>query len=239
MTQPYDSARHPSSDWEWIDLGQNGGYWQRKHTADKSYNCTEYAMAKLFGDRAGWGDDTQTTETDEIEQELRDRGFSEPGSPADCGCGQNQTSTCAVLYFPTENGQRGAEPFHVEVFDRQLCDWGGKGGPGSPIRHRQDPATYPSEAAERARTEMVFLCKEGQPGPYHADADIHSQARRVPPPPAPAPAPALAPAPAPAPAPGSSVPSPPPYAPEPLLWLWRVMFGLIGIVIGWLIWGRD
>ena len=237
MTQPYDSAGHPSGEWEWIDLGQNGGYWQRKHAADKSYNCTEYARAKLFGDRAEWGGDgSPTTETDEIEQELRRRGFSEPSSRDVCGCGDGKISTCAVLYFPRENGQRGPEPYHVEVFDRRLCDWGGKGGAGHPIRHRQDPASHPSEPAERARTEMVFLCKEGQPGTYHADADIHRQARRVPPP-TPAPAPAPAPV-TPAPAPGPPVPQPPPYSPEPLLWFWRLVFGLIGLIAGWLIWGR-
>jgi hypothetical protein len=228
MSQPYDPARHPSSEWEWIDLDQNGGYWQRRNTSDKSYNCTEYAMAKLFGDRAEWGGDgSQTTETDEIEQELRDRGFGPPGSPSDCGCGQGKISTCAVLYFTRENGQRSAEPYHVEVFDRQLCDWGGKGGPGSPIRHRQDPATHPSEPAERARTELVFLCKEGEPGPYQPDADIHDQAGGVPPPAAPTPAPAPAPA-----------PQPPPYSPPWLLELWRVLFGLLGLLLGWLLWGR-
>ena len=86
-----------------------------------------------------------------------------------------------------------------------------------------------TEPAERARTELVFLCKEGQPGRYNSDADIHDRARRVPPPPPPAPAPA--------PTPGPSVPNPPPYSPGPLLWLWRVIFGIVGLLAGWLLRG--
>ena len=67
MSQPYDvpgAKVHDPAEWEWVDLGPSGGYWLRRGTADKSYNCTEYAMAKLCGDPAEWNDDSATTETE-------------------------------------------------------------------------------------------------------------------------------------------------------------------------------
>ena len=218
MSQPYDvpgATHHDPNEWEWIDLGQNGGYWVKRGTNDKGYNCTEYAMAKLFGDPAEWDvDESGTTETDEIEQELRNRGFTEPVSADRCGCGDGKISSCAVLYFDNTGGQRGSEPFHVEVFDRRHCDWGGKGGPGLPIRHRQNPGEFPTDPESRRHTEMVFLCKDGTPGAYVSDAEIHEP---------------------PAPAPSDRPPSPPPYSPPWLLRVWNFVFGVLGFIAGWVL----
>ena len=56
MSAPYDvpgaTPHTPAGDWEWRDEGANGGYWILRGTDDKHYNCTEFAMAKLFNGMA-------------------------------------------------------------------------------------------------------------------------------------------------------------------------------------------
>ena len=225
MTQPYDvpgKEPHDRTRWTWVDRGVNGGYWQAKGTRDKSYNCTAFLMAWLFPDArpAVWGDSNQFIETFEIEAELRRRGFAAGTSEA---CIPPARGSCAILYFPKkDDGTRGSEPYHVEVYDPIHGDWVGKGGPGSPIQRRQDPRQHPSEPSERAKTEYVFYCRaDYAPDPAVTDAEIHSAARRVMPPPPPPPPP-------------PPVPQPPRYSPPWLMRLWSWVFGIIiGIFAGW------
>ena len=229
MTQAYDipgKAPHDRSRWTWIDRGTDGGYWQVNGTRDKGYNCTTFLMAWLFPDArpAVWGDADQHIETHEIEAELQRRGFAGGRSEA---CIPPAEGSCAVLYFPKENGVRGNEPFHVEVYDPKHGDWVGKASAGHPIRRRQNPLEYPLDADERARTEHVFYCKKDYvPNPAVTDAQIHADAHKVSPPPPPPPPPA----------PPPPVPQPPRYAPGWFLRAWSVLFGvLLGLLAGWLL----
>lgn len=85
MTQPYDipgKKKHDTNKWKWVDLDKDNdpktkaGYWELKGTP-KPYNRSEYAMAKIEGRPPGHGTDaSETTETDEIEQKLKDSGFT-------------------------------------------------------------------------------------------------------------------------------------------------------------------
>lgn len=231
MTQPYDvpgKTPHDRTRWTWVDRGPNGGYWEANGTRNKGYNCTTFVMAWLFPDArpAVWGDDKQFIETDEIEAELQGRGFKAGTSKA---CIPPTRGSCVILYFPKKSdGTKDSEPYHVEVYDPLHGDWVGKGGPGSPLRRRQDPLQQPSEPSERAKTVYVFYCKSDYvPNPVVSDAEIHSAAKKVSPlPPTPTPTPPEAP----------PVPRPPPYSPAWLLRVWSWVYGiLIGLVIGWFI----
>ena len=226
MTQPkYDipGAQPHGPEWEWKPT--KGGYWELKGTNDKGYNCSEFAMAKIEGRPPRYGGDgSQTTETDEIEQELKKKGFKEAGSSGKCGSGPGKMSQCVVLYFSISDGKVSKEPYHVEVFDPIHGDWGGKGAAGLPIRHRKDPNEYPHDPEERKKTKAVFFCKQVEPPPKPiSDSDLHKGATKLPKPAPPAPPPE-----------GPSPPVPP-YLPNRFLWIWRVLWAFGGIVLGWLL----
>ena len=182
MSAPYNvpgaAAHEPASAWEWDDQKAQGGQWILKGTNNKGYNCTEFAMAKLFGRRPKWnGDPALTTEMSEIEQELRDRGFTEAPGPESCGCGHDKLKNCAVLYFAKdENGQRAPAPFHVEVFDTRYCDWVGKANAGGFIRHRLRPEEFPFDPALRADTVRLYLCGTDEEVEYYPDDQLHRDA---------------------------------------------------------------
>jgi hypothetical protein len=61
---------------------------------------------------------------------------------------------------------------------------------------------------------MVFLCKDGTPGAYVSDAEVHET---------------------PAPAPSDHPPSPPPYSPSWFLRVWNIVFGVLGFIAGWVL----
>jgi hypothetical protein len=182
MSAPYNvpgaAVHEPAEAWHWDNQGTQGGQWILTGTNDKGYNCTEYAKARLFGRRPKWnGDPAETIELEEIEQELRDHGFTEPPAPADCGCGQEQLKHCAVLYFAKDaTGRREAVPYHIEVFDPKYCDWAGKANAGGPIRHRLDPAEFPFDPAARADTVRLYLCGPGAGVDYYPDEELHRDA---------------------------------------------------------------
>ena len=183
MTQPYDipgKLVHDTSVWKWVSVGDTG-YWKLKNHASKSYNCTEYLMAKLFEDYRPAkykGNSAYTTETDEVEEALQQRGFAASDSAELC-LPPGDDGACAVLYFGKTDGVRDKEPFHVEVYDHGYGDWGGKGSSGIPIRRRKDPRSFPTDATERPNTEAVFYCKANHTDARIKDTDLDSNAREA------------------------------------------------------------
>ncbi len=180
MADPFGKEAHekagfkPLTDGNWVLPGSN----------DKGYNCTQYAVGKLTGKPPQRGDEDDTVGTDKIEAWLKKNGFLEEKAPSEkCGCKEGQTKTCAVLYFDKppegESPPLSREPIHIAVFDPDLCDWGGKANAGSPIRRFCKPGDYPTDPAERKRTEMKFYCRSKPLGENISDAELHKSANKI------------------------------------------------------------
>jgi hypothetical protein len=133
------------------DPKTKAGYWELKGTP-KPYNRSEYAMAKIEGRPPGHGTDaSETTETDEIEQKLKDSGFTV--SDDECKCGPKSKNLCVVLYFDKGDVKKqDREPFHVAVYDTEFGDWGGKTSAGAPTRRFKNVEDHPHNTDENAKT---------------------------------------------------------------------------------------
>jgi len=170
MAQPYDPATHPTTRWTWRDdptWGAGNGYWQLNGSegtpgpvGPHNFECCQYALAKINGRRPHHGD---STEFADLIAELTRLQFHQHECGA-CGCGAGLCPECVVIYY------RGSDPFHVAVFDRQLCDWGGKATAMQPIVRFKNPGDY-----KKATETLVCWCRE-TPGRYIEDERINDGA---------------------------------------------------------------
>lgn len=166
----YDDPRHPSPPWTWktdVAWGAGGGYYELDGTDPRadptgrhSYECVQYTLGKIQGRPP------RQTDTDDFAillTELERLGYHEQDC-ALCGCGQGQCKDCVVIY------SRGGLPFHAAVFDRQLCDWGGKLRAILPLVRFKTPRDH-----LRGTDTMVCYCREPA-GPYISDPALDAGA---------------------------------------------------------------
>lgn len=117
----------------------------------KSYNCTEYCIARIRGEPPRWGGDgSQTTETDEIEARLGDLGWVT--GDCRCGLGPGENRDCVVVYIAQ------GQVVHAAILDKVRGDWGGKLGPGSPIGRFRRPEDYYPDGRVPDGESMRFYC---------------------------------------------------------------------------------
>jgi hypothetical protein len=151
-----------------------------KESNRSNANCVQYLGYKLLGQAPQAGDTPPVTETTEIEQWLKDNGFTQRGSvpcageaPEICGCGEGKLSNCAVVYW--DKGQK--QVYHVAAFDLELCDWGGKLSGGGKIVRFRDPGDYCRRREGSDQVEMRFYCKDAPRPRQLSDPDFNTAAR--------------------------------------------------------------
>ena len=179
MAQCYDPQHHPDPPWE-CKGNPPTGYYVLRESNRSSANCVQYLGYKLLGQSPQAGDTPPVTETGEIEQWLKDNGFTRRGTvpcagqaPEICGCGEGQLTNCAVVYWDTDQKQ----VYHVAAFDPELCDWGGKLSGGSLIERYKDPGDYCRRREGSDKVEMRFYCKDAPRPRQLSDSDFNTAAR--------------------------------------------------------------
>ncbi len=164
----YDTDR-----WRWDPRRKR---WVLRASEDdpKSYNCTEYVIARIEGRPPLWGgDEDETTETEEIEGKLKELGWHRGDGECDCGLGEGQTEDCVVVYMC------GGQVQHAAILDKVHGDWGGKLMAGSPIARYRRPEDYFENGEVPEDCEMRFYCPpEPLEGEQKTDEWIHEHARR-------------------------------------------------------------
>ena len=168
MAQPYDPHLHPTPPWTWRDdptWGAGNGHWELHGSSNvggpsvspHSYECVQYTLAKINGRRPHHSD---PAEFPQLIAALTQLGFRQHAC-AQCGCGAGQCRECVAIYY------QGTSPFHAAVFDRQLCDWGGKANNRDGILRYKSASDYC-----RAGETVVCWCREPA-GPYISDERIN------------------------------------------------------------------
>lgn len=170
MPQGYDDPRHLPPTWIWkpdTAWGQGGGYYEldgtnpdSDPTGRHSYECVQYTLGKIHGRPP------RQTDTDDFAillVELQRLGYHQHDC-AGCGCGDDQCTDCVVIYC------RNGAPFHVAVFDRTLCDWGGKLRATQALVRFKAPRDY-----LRNTDTMICYCREPA-GPYISDSALDAGA---------------------------------------------------------------
>jgi len=140
----------------------------------KGYNCTEYCIARIEGRAPLWGgDEDETTETEEIEDKLKELGWHRGDGECNCGTGEGQTRDCVVVYACHD------VVVHAAILDKVHGDWGGKASAAGPIERYRRPEDYFNESGEvPADCEMRFYCPpEPIPGEQKTDEWLHENAR--------------------------------------------------------------
>jgi hypothetical protein len=165
----YDPDKHPTPPWTWhadTSWGEGGGYWELDGSAGMddasgghSCDCAQYVLAKIQGRPPRQDDES---DPGKIAALLPGLGYTQTECES-CGCGDGQCKDCVVIY------SRGARAYHVAVFDRELCDWGGKANAAMGIRRFKKPGDY-----LRGSDTMVCYCRQ-TPGPYISDVALNEQ----------------------------------------------------------------
>jgi hypothetical protein len=119
-------------------------------SGDKSYTCVQYALAKVQGKAPDLSDPNQVSaDEDNVVTRLQALGFARCDCER-CGCKTGELSDCVVVY----RSKTDQKVFHVAVFDKEHCDWGGKLSAGGPIAHFSKPSDY----LDPSDTDSEFSC---------------------------------------------------------------------------------
>lgn len=170
---PPDYGDYDTDRWRWDRRRRRWVLRGSEGEGRKGYNCTEYCMARIEGRPPTWGgDEEHTTETEEIEDELRDAGWHRGDGECNCGTGEGQTRDCVVVYVCE------GVVVHAAILDKVHGDWGGKLSAGGPIARYQRPQDYFEDGEVPEGCEMRFYCPETPlTGEQKTDEWIHEHAR--------------------------------------------------------------
>lgn len=163
----YDPDKHPTPPWTWqpdAAWGDAGGYWkldgsEAEPSGGHSCDCAQYVLAKIQGRGPMRADESDPGKLAPL---LLGLGYTAVDCEL-CGCGRGQCTDCVVIY------SRGGRAFHAAVFDRELCDWGGKRNAAMGIIRFRRPSDY-----LRENDTMVCYCRR-TPGPYISDVDLNDR----------------------------------------------------------------
>lgn len=152
----YDYVGHPAPRWRWTKV-QNAGVYELVGSKEKDFVCFEYTIKK-----ATWDEDNPsppltsgTCDDSTLFGLLEEAGYLEVTDSAGCGCGSGQNRYCVVVYQ-----NKSGNIWHCAVFDRVLCDWGGKMANDLPIMRFKEPADYIDSfpPTEHQDVVMRFFC---------------------------------------------------------------------------------